>query len=138
MKTVNQTISLIQVGMVESVTKSFSSDDIKIFSRISGDLNPIHCDEEFIKNSRFKKIVCHGLLVNSLFSAIFGTKLPGNGSLFKNHKIRYLKPVYCDDLITATVAVKNVDVRKKIIFFDLSAFVKKKKVLDGEAEIFIS
>ena len=38
-----------QVGQKDSLTKTFTEDDVKTFAEISLDKNPIHIDEEFAK-----------------------------------------------------------------------------------------
>ena len=69
-------IDEIRIGMKASYTQTITDADIKAFAGISGDRNPAHLDEEYAKNSRYKRRISHGLLCASFFSAIFGTKLP--------------------------------------------------------------
>ena len=91
-------LSNFEIGMKESFFKKITFEDVRKFSEISGDSNLLHISEEFAKNSRYKKIIVHGLLVVSYFSRLFGTKLPGNGCTLASQKILYKKPIYLDDL----------------------------------------
>ena len=50
--------------------KKVTEDDVKQFSIISGDTNPIHLDDEYAKKTRFGKRIAHGILVASHISAL--------------------------------------------------------------------
>ena len=49
----------IEIGMSVSYSQTVTDSDIKKFAEISGDRNPVHLEEVFAENSRYKKrIVC--------------------------------------------------------------------------------
>jgi acyl dehydratase len=73
----------------------------------------------------------------SYFSALFGTKLPGEGCVYVAQSLRFKKPVYIGDTVTAIVEVQSVDIKRRRVFFKTVCKVKGKIVTDGEAEIFI-
>lgn len=91
------TITEIQIGMTASYSQTITDADIKGFSRLSGDHNPVHVNEEYAKNSRYKGRIAHGLLTASFFSAIFGTKLPGEGCVYVSQNLQFKRPVYLGD-----------------------------------------
>jgi 3-hydroxybutyryl-CoA dehydratase len=130
-------ISEIKIGSEITVKKIMTEDLINLFSEISDDKNPIHLDNEYAKKSRYKKRLCYGMLAASLFSGIFGTKLPGLGCVYKSQSLRFLRPIHIDDLLYATAVVRDVDVKKKIVKFDTFCKVNNKKVISGSSEIFI-
>ncbi len=127
----------IKVGMEASAIQKMTDEKIKLFADISGDKNPIHLDEEFAKNSIYKKRIAHGMHYASLFSSIFGTKLPGNGCVIFEQSLKFKRPVYVGDKVLATVKVIRVDVSKKKIFFETVCKVNNKIVTKGYAGIFI-
>ena len=43
------------------------------FIKLSGDDSPIHLDNTFVKKNLFKKKICHGFLITSILSQIYGT-----------------------------------------------------------------
>ena len=47
-------IEEIQIGMKMSVSKTITETDIYNFAGIIGDINPLHVNEEYAKNTRFK------------------------------------------------------------------------------------
>lgn len=130
-------ISEITIGMTASYSQTISIEDVNAFASISGDKNPVHLDEEYAANSRFKKRIAHGLLTASFFSALFGTKLPGTGCVYVSQNLIFKRPVYINDVVEAVVIVESIDIKTKRVFFKTIAKVGGKVVIDGEAEIFI-
>lgn len=127
----------IEIGMEVSYTQTITDGDVKAFSGISGDKNPVHMDDEYAKNSRYKKRIAHGMLSASFFSALFGTKIPGEGCVYVAQSLRFKRPVYLDDTVVASVTVTNVDLKKKRVFFQTVCKVNNKIVIDGEAELYV-
>jgi acyl dehydratase len=127
----------IKTGMTVSYSQTITDADIKAFAGISGDRNPVHLDEEYAKNSRFEKRIAHGMMTASYFSALFGTKIPGEGCVYTYQSLKFKKPVYLGDTVTAIVEVKNVDLDKRRVLFKTLCKVKNKIVTDGEAELFV-
>jgi len=130
-------IEEIKIGMKASYSQTITDHDIRIFAGLSGDHNPIHINEDYIKLTRFKKRVVHGLIPVSFFSGLFGTKIPGPGCLYVSQTINFKKPIYIDDTVTATVEVSAVDIASRHVFFETSCTVNGKVVISGEADIFI-
>lgn len=127
----------IKIGMSESYSQTITDADVKDFSGISGDKNPVHMNEEYAKASRFGKRIAHGMLSSGFFSALFGTKLPGQGCVYVAQSLKFRKPVYIGDTVTATVEVTSIDIDKRRVFFDTYCKVGKSKVITGVAEIYI-
>jgi len=130
-------IEEIKVGMQESYTQTITDADVKSFAGISGDRNPIHMDDSYAKNSRFKRRIAHGMISSSFFSALFGTKLPGAGCLYISQNLNFKKAVYIGDTVTAIIIVTKVDIAKKRVSFDTICKVGHRTVIDGEAELYI-
>ena len=127
-------IDELYVGQSSSLSKRFTLEDVKAFAGISQDNNPVHLDQEYAEKSVFKNRIVHGFLTGSLFSAIIGTQLPGNGSIYLGQTLNFKKPVYHDQLVTATVTV--IDIRKDKPIVKLSTVCKNEQdevVIDGEA-----
>lgn len=98
----------LKIGMSYSLSKAFSSDEVVEFSKLSMDVNPLHLDANYAEKSMFGKRIVHGFLTASLFSAIIGTKFPGEGSIYLNQNLSFLHPVFHDQWVTATVMVKEL------------------------------
>ena len=76
-------------------------------------------------------------MASSLFSGLFGTQVPGEGCVYKSQNIRFKRPVYVGDEVTAKIEVVNVDINKKVISFTTRCLVNGKVMIDGESEIFV-
>jgi acyl dehydratase len=94
--------------------KSFTYNDVEIFSRLSGDVNPIHLDAELASKSIFGQPIVHGLLVSSLFSAIIANHLPGPGSIYLHQSLNFKSPVFHHKKVIARVEVLNIKQGKPI------------------------
>ncbi|EOZ9154697.1 MaoC family dehydratase [Citrobacter freundii] len=127
----------LRVGMSASYSQTITDSDIKSFAALSGDRNPVHMDEEYAASSRYKKRIAHGMFSTSFFSALFGTKLPGEGCVYVSQNTKFRKPVYIGDTVVATVEVKDIDLEKRRIFFNTYCKVGNSKVITGEAEIYM-
>ncbi|HAQ56335.1 MAG TPA: enoyl-CoA hydratase [Acholeplasmatales bacterium] len=131
-----KTIEELKIGDQASLKKKFVEADIVGFAEVSGDRNPAHMDEAYAQTTIFKTRIVHGMLVGSLFSALLGTELPGLGSIYTNQTLKFTKPVYLNDEITATVTVRELIVEKNRVILDTTAVNQKGEVVIlGEATI---
>ena len=127
----------IEIGMSASYSQTITDADIKSYAGISGDHNPVHVSDVYAEKSRFGKRIAHGMISSGFFSALFGTKIPGYGCVYASQTLQFKYPVYIGDTVTATVTVKHVDQKKRKLLFDTVCTVGRKKVITGEAEIYI-
>lgn len=116
-----KTIKEMTLGQEESLKKIITENDVETFGEITGDYNPAHFDEDYAKTTMFKKRIAHGMLVGSLFSPILGMKLPGPGAIYVNQTLKFTKPVYFGDEITAKVKVVELNTEKNRVVFDCEA-----------------
>ena len=130
-------IENLMIGMIKTYEQTISDADVEAFASLSGDHNPVHLSDEYAKKSRFKKRIAHGMLSASFFSALFGTKLPGYGCVYVSQSLNFRRPVYLGDTVKATIEILRIDRDKSRVFFRTFCSVRGKKVIDGEAEIFI-
>jgi len=125
---------MLKIGDTASLSKTFTDEDVRAFAAISGDKNPVHLDEAYAAQTQFKKRIVHGMLTAGLISAILGTKLPGEGSIYLGQTINFRAPVYLDDTITATVTIIKLHERKPIVTLETVCRNQDDVVvLDGEA-----
>ena len=136
MKNQKEVCMEFKIGDKASMTKSFSGLEVKQFSLLSLDTNPLHLNKEYAKKNIFKKPICHGFLVGSLISAVIATKLPGEGSIYLDQSMKFLSPVFWDDIITAEVVIKEIIVEKKIIILDTKCINQHQvMVIEGRATL---
>jgi len=125
----------LKPGMSESFAKTVTESDIEKFGEISGDVNPVHFDEEFAKTTIFKGRIAHGVLSASYISTVLGMKMPGPGTIFMSLTTRFKAPVRIGDTVTATCTVREVVPEKRRVVLDCVAKVGDITVVDGEAMV---
>ena len=94
---------------------------------MSGDDNPVHTNSDFAKKTIFKQKVAHGFLSASLISMLIATKLPGPGSIYLSQNLKFLAPVFIDDLVRVKVTVEEIDQEKKKVKLQTECFKNEKK-----------
>lgn len=97
----------IQVGDKAQLTHSITLEDMKVFSQLTGDYNPLHHDKEFARKTLFQKPIVHGMLSASYISTMIGMLLPGKGALWLSQTLEFLKPAFVGDSIKLITTVKN-------------------------------
>jgi 3-hydroxybutyryl-CoA dehydratase len=105
----SRSISELAVGESAEFAKTISESDVYLFAGITGDLNPVHVDEEFAKTTRFGARVAHGPLTFSLCAGILGTELPGVGTIAVTNEVAFEAPVYIGDTIRVRVEIAELD-----------------------------
>lgn len=87
---------------------SYTQDQVSNFAQITGDVNPIHIDEEFAARSIFKKRIMHGMLSGTIFSKIFGTTFPGEGTIYLSQYLEFKRPMFVDTVYIAELEVTEL------------------------------
>ena len=130
------TIDQFSPGMTYDYTKKVTEEMIENFAKATGDDNPVHLDEEFAKTSIFKKRVAHGMLTAGIMSGVFGTKFPGQGTIYISQTISFLRPVFIGDEISVALKVLEVDAEKNRLTVETTCLNQEgKKVLVGQAVV---
>ena len=70
----------LEIGAQGSYSKTLTERDLLLFGETSGDINPMHFDQDYASNTRFKEPIAHGMWSAGLISTCIGTVLPGPGS----------------------------------------------------------
>src|ERR1700736_6037785 len=105
-------------GQHVTFSKTFTEDDMRRFIEITGDVNPIHVDEEFAARTQFGRRVLQGMLTASIFSTMVGMLLPGTGAIYRSQTLRFLLPVYLGETVTAHFVVRAIDRAKHRLTID--------------------
>jgi acyl dehydratase len=103
-----------RVGQRAERSRRIGPDDIRLFTEISGDRNPLHYDEAFATATRLGGIVVQGGITTAILNAVCAEDLPGPGSVFLNTNWNFRAPVRPGDVITGIVEVLEVREDKPI------------------------
>lgn len=128
-KMMKKEVNMLSVGQMSTFSKTISDYDVYSFAGITGDFNSVHVNEVAAKQSVFKGRIAHGMLVGSYISAILGTLLPGDGTIYLEQDLKFLKPAYIGDTITAKVVVDEVINPEKGIYRLVTTVTNQKEEL---------
>ena len=126
----------LSIGQKVEFTEVISESMMEEFAKLSGDYNPHHMDESYAKKTRFKKRICHGMLLASLFSRLIGMHLPGKHSLYFSQSLNFLYPAFIDDKVTVEGEVVKISRSTGII--TLKTRITKEnniELVTGEAKV---
>ena len=104
----------LSIGDFGTFTRTITEADVFAFAGVSGDQNPLHLDEEYARHSVFGQRVAHGILTAGLISTVLGGDIPGLGTIFVELQIRFLKPVFFGDTVTARATVVEIKNPRRI------------------------
>jgi len=109
-----KTRATLRVGDSGSFSKPITEKDVFEFAEASGDFNPLHIDEEYAKRTVFGHRIAHGILTAGIISTVLGGEIPGLGTIFVELHIKFLKPVFFGDTVTATGTVTEIINPKRV------------------------
>lgn len=92
----------VYVGLKEEFQVTVTADMLAQFCRMTGDVNPLHTDEDFAKEKGYASNVAYGMLTASFLSTLAGVYLPGERSLIHSVESKFTKPVYVGDILTVS------------------------------------
>ena len=95
--------------MEEQFSVTITEQMMQQFREMTGDVNPLHCDETFAKEKGFDGKVAYGMLTASFLSTMAGVYLPGEDSLIQSVEVKFVKPVFPGEEITFTGKVSEVN-----------------------------
>ena len=90
----------------------FTQANVDIFAQVTGDNNPIHVDPVYAATTPFGKPIVHGFYAGSVFSKVFGTTWPGEGTIYLYQEMSFRAPVFVDQKYTATFEIIEIDTEK--------------------------
>ena len=105
----------LEEGEVFRFSKTFTETDVYLFAGVSGDYYPLHTNEEYASKTPYKHRLVHGILTFSLASTVSGMaaiKGRENAASLCYNNVRFLKPVYFGDTITAIYTIERIDEAK--------------------------
>ena len=128
----------LSIGQRAEFTEVISELMVQEFAKLSGDYNPQHMDESYATKTRFKKRICHGMLLASLFSRLVGMYLPGKHSLYFSQSLNFISPAFIDDKVTVEGEIVKISRSTGIV--TIKTIIKKEnniRLITGDAKVII-
>ena len=128
----------LKVGMSASHAKTVTETDVVMFAGLTGDNNPVHCNEVFAAQTQFKGRIAHGMFCAGLISCEAGTRLPGPGCIYVDQHLTFKAPVRIGDTVTATCAITEIHPERRRVIMRTICTVGDALVVEGEATFLVS
>ncbi len=126
------------VGQHATSVHRVSSTDVVLYAAVTGDLNPVHVDEQHAAASRFGGRIAHGMLSMGFVSALLARALPGPGAIYLSQSVRFLRPVRVGDVVTVRVEILEVLGSKRRLRLATTCRNASDELLsDGEAVVLV-
>lgn len=123
----------LTVGQKARRSLQLTAEHVRKYAEISGDRNPLHFDEAFVKGTKFGRLVVQGGLTTGLLHALVAMDLPGPGTVFLSQNWKFTAPVFIGDTITAEAEVLSVHATKPVTQLAVKIWRDGETVLEGEA-----
>lgn len=127
-----------EIGFKTTLEVQITDKMVRQFAEMSGDYNPIHLDDEYAKSTRFGRRIAHGMIMGALISRALNEKI-GTGGIYLGQNLKFVNPVYIDDIVTLELTVTGL--RKEKGIATLETIAKKQTgeiVVKGEAIIMMA
>lgn len=127
----NYTFAEIAVGLKHSFDVVITEKMQDNFREITGDINPLHEEDEFAISKGFQAKVVFGMLTASFYSTLAGVYIPGKNSLIHSVEVKFMKPTFVNDQLTIEGVVEEKNDTFKLL--PIKATIKK---ANGEKDTF--
>jgi 3-hydroxybutyryl-CoA dehydratase len=109
--------TFLEPGESASFAKTITEADLVLFAGLTGDFDPIHVNEAYAAGTPFGRRIAHGALVMGLLSTTASMMSrrsvergsPGTSVSLGYDRIRFLKPVFIGDTLTARYTIEEID-----------------------------
>lgn len=111
----NRPFDTIKIGDFCDRKHTVCDEDLLLFARASGDLNPLHLDEEYAATTPFKQRIAHGMFTGGLISAALAMDLPGPGTIYLSQDLQFKRPVCIGDQLSVVLTAIEKHSEKPIV-----------------------
>ncbi len=102
-------MSKIKLGDTYTEKVRYTQANVDSFAQISGDNNPIHINAEYASKSIFGRCIVHGFFAGAVFSKVFGTQWPGEGTIYLYQEMKFMSPVFVEQDYNAVFEVVELN-----------------------------
>ncbi len=102
-----------EVGSIFKHSFIITQEEVIKFAEVSGDHNPIHLNDEYAKETIFKKPIIHGMFGASIISYVMGMKFPGPGSVYLKQNLEFMRPMFVNVEYEGVFTVVSIDEKNR-------------------------
>ena len=111
----------VRVGDRVTFSKTVGESDVYLFAGITGDFAGNHVNEEYMKRSSYGRRIAHGALLVGFMSTASSMMIAKSAGKAIDEtpvslgydRVRFLKPVFINDTVTAAYTIDEIDVERR-------------------------
>ncbi len=117
----------LSVGEQVTFSKTVGESDVYLFAGITGDLNGLHVNEQFMSGTAYGQRIAHGALLVGFMSTTSTMMIArcAEGESDETpvslgyERIRFTAPVYINDTVSVTYTVAQIDEERRRALSDI-------------------
>lgn len=128
-----KTADTVRIGDFALFTKTVSETDITLYAGISADFAPVHLNEQYAAQTRFKSRTAHPMLLGAMAGgAIY--RLLSPSSVCVKREFEMIAPVYAGETVTIRAEIVSADRDNKQATVEFECYnVKEELVMRGSS-----
>lgn len=131
------------VGQKEDFDVIVTKEMVDAFRHITGDINPLHYDDDFavsISSGKYREHIVFGMLTASLYSKLVGVYLPGKYSVIHSvENISFITPVYEGDKLHLVGEIESKQDGLRLVIINSTIYNQdNKKVSKAKIKVLVN
>ncbi len=129
--------SAIQVNEITTSRITVDPASMRAFEELSGDMNPIHVDDESARMFGYSRQVAYAGILLAEVSRLIGTRIPGPGALCVSYQFDFKALVYVGDSVVFEVMVTHFSMAARVVLLKIVAYREHDRVvaMEGSATV---
>jgi phosphate butyryltransferase len=128
----NTPFDALDIGMTAALSRIARTEDFIVCAHATGNMNPAHLPHPGFAEG---DAVAPSLWLGGLISAVLGNRLPGPGTLYKSHTLRFLARVHAGEQMTAHVKLTEKGPERHARFETWITREDGRIVAEGEVDV---
>lgn len=129
------TFADLSEGMTAGFDFAIDDAEMRAFAALSGDRNPLHCDESFARARGFSGRVVYGALLVAKVSRLIGMELPGRDALWNSLQMQFAAPLIVGEPARLDASLTQVSEAARSVVLALTVTSGGKTVARGKAMV---
>lgn len=131
----------LSVGDTGTLSRCIDKTVYDAFLICSGDVNPLHFDDNYARSLGHPGKLMHGAMLNAMISGFVGTGMVVEDTMCLMQKVNFKRPFYLNDTVVLKSTVKSIQdspmTDKWLVELSLRFSVENKTIATGSAEVMV-
>lgn len=125
----------LAIGQTAAIEREVTVDDLYLFARASGNLNPLHLPAFDIDGDKRSDAVAPSMFAGALVSSVLGNILPGPGTLYRSQALSFRGRAQVGDKLKIQVTVTGKGADREVTLATTVNRLDGTPIADGEAVV---